>query len=164
MLFKFPLTIMYGQVFACDYLSKDIGLLWAEDHYRQGFAWDPEMASFAVPDHDGECLVEVETEGNIDLPGSSALWAIEVPFEVKHGNILVGTILFEEEISIPNGQYRLIFSASSGQTADKKNYAYILRFDFVLSVNAEFRILQRSEFPFSDHVLRSSAERFGAPR
>lgn len=36
-----------------------LGLIWSDEHVAQGFAWNDNVVSFGIPDHDGGCLVEL---------------------------------------------------------------------------------------------------------
>jgi hypothetical protein len=60
MLADFPVTIDYTQVLVQAEDRAAHGLLWTDDHVVQGFAWSQGHVSFDVPDHDGECRIEVD--------------------------------------------------------------------------------------------------------
>jgi hypothetical protein len=67
---QFEVTARYNQQSICS-KSEAAFPYWTKDHVAQGFAWRPGHVSFGLPDHDGNCVVQVsQTEG---LPQDSAL-------------------------------------------------------------------------------------------
>lgn len=159
MVLSFPVLVNYTQVivYLCN-LSRP-GLLWADEHVAQGFAWDHSIVSFGVPDHDGECFIEADTDSDPSKTRIDAsLWAIEVPFDAEEPDIQLGTILDTRALKIELGKYRLIFEAHPGQIKDDISYAYLLRFCFIKSDQQAFKILKQGGLQ-SDKVLTTSAQR-----
>lgn len=150
-----PITVQYGQIYICDPASQDVGLLWGQNEVDQGFAWDPEMVAFGVPDHNGRCILQVEKIDHFYGPEANSLWALQVPFEVKNGGVMAGTILVDEFYEIDNGRYNVIFQTFAGAPA----YAYVLKFQFVASAGPSFAILKTGTEIKTDKVLEKRAKR-----
>ncbi len=159
MIEQYPITINYTQVSV--YLSNknDPDLIWTDDHVAQGFSWDPGNVAFGVPDHDGQCWIEVNTAAETpDLRVESSNWAIEVPFDVDETDVEIGTILDTKPYRITPGRHRLIFEAHPGQDIEGTSYAYVLRLSFIASTEQEFKILKQGELA-SGRVLSKTAKR-----
>lgn len=155
---SFPILVNYTQVLAYLHTLDRPGLLWTDEHMAQGFAWNREIVSFGVPDHDGECLLEIDTESN---PGEThietSLWAIEVPFTADKTSIRIGTVLDDKPFTLQLGTYRLVFGAHPGTLKNGIRYAYILRFNFIKSDETTFSVLKQGEL-LSDKVLTTIAQ------
>ena len=67
MIAEFPITVLYTQVVVHLADLPRPGLLWDDDHVAQGFAWSEGIASFGVPDHDGECLLSVDVAEAVNI-------------------------------------------------------------------------------------------------
>ena len=159
MIKRFPVLVNYTQVLAYRRHLDRPGLLWTDDHVAQGFAWNPGIASFGVPDHDGSCLIEVDTAGTpAGLQIDASLWAIAVPFDTDEAEIQVGTIFDDQTCAIAPGSHRLVFEAHAGRTEDGTTYAFLLRFGFIRAEHAEFEILKQGQLG-SATVLTKTAER-----
>lgn len=151
---SFSIAVNYTQVLAYVTGLDRPGLLWTDDHVAQGFAWDDGIACFGVPDHDGTCLIEVDTGAAAsDLTIESCLWAIEVPFNATAPTIQVGTILDDRPVSIAQGEHRLVFEAH----ASADGQAFRLRFCFIPSGPTRFAILKQGTLQ-SAKVLTTKAE------
>ncbi|MBP1853432.1 competence protein ComJ [Rhizobium halophytocola] len=155
MIAEFPLTVLYTQVVVHLADLPRPGLLWDDEHVAQGFAWSEGIVSFGVPDHDGECLVMVDSAQAVEV-ASSAYWAIQVPFVVDAKPLKVGTIGAMRDIRVPTGQYNLVFQALPGDAA--KDQAFTLALTFVESDAPDFAILRQGDELETDQVLRRDAE------
>ena len=131
-----------------------MGLLWDDDHVAQGFAWDEEFVAFGIPDHNGQCLLEVDPLDHPEKVEDAALWAIEVPFATDTGELEVGTILITRPIKIPKGKYALTFSVYPGFVLDGEPYAYKIRLAFSRSNHPEFAIRKKGK----TGIVQSSAK------
>ncbi len=155
----FPLAVNHTQVFAFRRHLERPGLLWTNEHVAQGFAWSPGIACFGVPDHDGECLLELDTAATAaSLAVDTSLWAIAVPFDTDETEVQVGTILDDRTFPLGPGRFRLVFEAHAPRTVSGTAYAYLLRFSFIPTEAAEFEILKQGPLE-SATVLSRTAER-----
>ncbi len=152
MLADFPVTIDYAQVLVQTEGRAAQGLLWTDDHVAQGFAWSQGHVSFGVPDHDGECRIEVDLAQG-DALDPHALWAVQTPFLVT-GPVQIGAIFDLRSVAIPIGNYTLTYQALTGDG----DYTYVLRLTFSRSDAPDFRILKRGGDITADTVLRRDAE------
>lgn len=153
MLADFPVTIDYAQVLVQTESHAAPGLLWTDDHVAQGFAWSQGQVAFGVPDHDGECRIEVDLAQHGESPAPQALWAVQVPFAVT-GPVKVGAVFDMHSVAVPNGSYNLIYQAFPGTDS----YAYVLRLTFSHSDSQEFRILRKGGDITADTVRLRDAE------
>ncbi len=159
MITDFSISVNYTQVLTYLRHIDRPGLLWSDDHVAQGFAWNPGLVSFGVPDHDGECLVEVNTDANLsDLRVDTSLWAIEVPFDADETEIQVGTVLDDRTCIISEGSYHLVFEAHTGEIKGDISYTYIVRFNFIKASQGTFAILKQGSL-LSGTVLTTTAQR-----
>ncbi len=155
MLADFTLTVLYTQVVVHVAGLDRPGLLWTDDHVAQGFAWAEGIASFGVPDHDGECELQVETAEAVSVD-PQALWALRVPFRVPSTTPLqIGTITDMRPVTVPPHEYSLVFQAFAGRT---EAIAYILRMSFAKDAHPDFEILKKGDGLTTDKVLRRDAE------
>lgn len=152
MLADFPVTIDYTQVLVQTEDRAAHGLLWTDDHVAQGFAWSQGHVSFGVPDHDGECRIEVDL-GHGDALDPHTLWAVQTPFFVT-GPVQIGAVFDLHSVAIPIGNYTLTYQALPGDG----DYAYVLRLTFSQTDAPDFRILKRGGDITADTVLRRDAE------
>lgn len=148
----FATIILYGQLLLANPASVPVGLLWTDADVAQGFARDPAVVAFGVPDHDRTCLVHLET-GPPAAVASDALWAIAAPFRATAPRLEVGTILLKHTIAIAPGRYQIVFQPRPG-TPD---HAYRLEIRLTPSDAPTFAILKRGSLD-SDVVLRTQAD------
>lgn len=153
MLADFPVTIDYGQVLVCTEGRAGVGLLWTDDHVAQGFAWSPGHVCFGVPDHDGECRIQVALMQQGAELDAHALWAVQVPF-LADEPVQIGSLFDLRSVALPNGPYQLTCQALPG--AD--NEAYVLQLTFLRSESPQFCILKKGEDITADAVLRRDAQ------
>lgn len=152
MLSGFTVTIDHAQLLVEAQSQAGSGLVWTDDHVAQGFVWSPGCVAFGVPDHDGQCRIEVDlSRGEVLAP--QALWAVRVPFVVEE-RVQVGTLFDAHGIEVPSGSYNLTCQAWLG-TGD---CAYVVRLTFSPSEAPEFRILKRGGDITTDTVLRRDAD------
>jgi Competence protein J (ComJ) len=156
---QFKISVMYGQIVVYRTHLERPGLLWENDHVAQGFAWDHEIVSFGVPDHDGMSLLEVNVGEARQSLSEQTLWAAEVPFDVTTGEVEVGTVMMMNSIKMPIGKHSLIFEGCSGGRFDSNDYAFFLRLSFSINDNADFKILRKGYELTADKVLRKDARR-----
>ncbi|HEY9344265.1 MAG TPA: competence protein ComJ [Inquilinus sp.] len=153
MIAEFELTVSYTQVVVYVSGITPPDFEWTDEHVAQGFAWMPTIVSFGVPDHDGKCLMQVETASRIEID-PDALWAIRVPFDVPSVPLTIGSIFDGQDVKIPEGRYSLIFEALPGHFDDGRNYAFVLRLKFFKDSNPDFEILRQGTELKTDKVLR----------
>ncbi len=159
MLAEFAVTVNYAQIIVYRRGLARPGLLWDDDHVAQGFAWDHEIVAFGVPDHDGECLVQVDLTTMPDAVSVQSLWMIETPFEVTTGQVEIGTILDTKLVTMPIGNYSLYFKAFPGAKIDgSQDYPYRVRLAFCPNSSPAFGILKSGELG-AQRVLRRDARR-----
>jgi hypothetical protein len=152
---SFSISVQYGQIIVFDPSEPGLGLLWSQEEVDQGFAWDPKMVAFGVPDHDGDCVIHIATYEEFDALDPNALWAVRTPFQVTSPEIAVGTILLDEPFEIAKGNYEIYFQAMQGPGA----YAYLFEIHFIKSSNPEFAILKTGPGASSSKVLRTRSRR-----
>ncbi len=157
MIAEFPLTALYKQVVVHRADLPRPGLLWDDDHVDQGFAWSEGIVSFGVPDHDGQCFLQIDVAEELELE-ANAEWAVQTPFEVD-APLKIGTITNMRDVLVPNGGYNLVFQALPGSAAPEDGYVYVLSLTFVKSVEPSFEILKQGEELATDKVLRRDAQR-----
>ncbi len=159
MLITEPITVNYGQVLANLIDIDRPGLIWNDENDAQGFAYNPDLVSFAVPDHDGRCLLAVDMDAPAtDLQTDASLWSIEVPFDATKTQVEVGTVLDDRVFGIDLGRYRLVFEAHAGRVEESVTYAYVLRFLFIKSDQQTFAILKQGRLA-TGTVLATTAVR-----
>lgn len=157
---SFSILVNYTQVVVFCPGTAQGGLLWSDDHVAQGFACSHGVACFGVPDHDDECLIEVETEADaltVDASFDASLWVIAVPFETDGSEIRIGTLFDDKPFTPSSGLYRLVFQAFPGRIENSETYSYVLRFNFIPSDHVEFEILKQGSLE-SDKVLLTTAK------
>ena len=156
MVTEFAVLVFYTQLHVAAPAGAAVGLLWTDDEVAQGFAWDDTIVAFGIPDHDGECLVRVDTTPSTEerVVAPDALWAVAVPFTATGPVVTVGSITGGQEIPIRPGLYQIIFQARPART----EYAYRLEVTFTLHPSPEFAILRQGDLA-SDRVLRRRARR-----
>lgn len=153
MLSEFVLPILYTQVLLHDTTHPSPGLNWDDAHVAQGFAWSPGLVSFGVPDHDGDCMIQVRVEDELLLL-DEAIWAVMVPYTVTEP-IEVGTVGLLTPVEVPHGSYNLVLEALPG--LPDQDIAYILVLTFVRTQNPEFAILRQGGELTTDSVLMQDA-------
>ena len=152
MLADFPVMIDYAQVLVQMENPSASGLVWTDEHVAQGFAWSQEHVAFGVPDHDGECRLQVEL-GEHGALDPQTLWAVQVPFLVT-GPVQIGSVFDLHSIALPAGSYALTYQALQGTDG----YAFILRLTLSPSDSPGFQILRTGGDLSSNTVLRRDAE------
>lgn len=152
MLADFPITIDYAQVLVFTASHPRPGLLWTDAHVAQGFAWAEGVVSFGVPDHDGECRLQVEIADTVAVE-PEAISAVQVPFVIAE-TIRLGSVFTLREADLPPGRYALVFQILPGDA----EYAYILRLGFVPDEAADFAILRPGGDITATTVLRRDAD------
>jgi len=156
MLADFLLTVLYTQVVVHVPGLERPGLLWTDKHVDQGFAWSEGIASFGVPDHDGQVRVRVSSVEAYAL-GGDVLWAVQTPFDVPTAPLQIGTIANMRAVDVPAGRYDLVFEARDGSD-EGEDVAFVLDLKFVPSDEPSFAILKQGEELATDEVLRRDAE------
>jgi hypothetical protein len=156
---RFALEVLYTQITVSRHGLPRPGLLWDDDHVAQGFAWGEETVAFGVPDHDGVCLLDVDTADASYRISPNAIWAVSVPFFAKSSRVDVGTVGEEKVFELTPGSYTLTFEALPGTHIDKEDYAFIIRIRFIPDKEPAFRILKTGMEVRTDHVLRTDARR-----
>jgi hypothetical protein len=106
--YKSAISVNYTQ-FIVHRTNRRPGHIWKDEHVAQGFAWSDGSVSFGVPDHDGECLLEVDLVDELSELGPAVSWAVGVPFSAGSGLLKVGTVGIVAPIAIPAGDYGLAF-------------------------------------------------------
>ena len=155
MLSEVTLSILHGQVLVHLAAHPSPGLLWADEHVAQGFAWSEGVVAFGVSDHDGECLLRV-VEADDARPSDVALWAMQVPFDVA-GPLMVGTVGLMHRVDVPLGAHALVFEALPGDA----DHALTLELRFARDDGTPFAILRRGGELETDALLRTDAELAG---
>ncbi|PYF07470.1 competence protein J (ComJ) [Rhodobacter viridis] len=147
-----PMTVDYTQILVYGISHPSPSLLWTDEHVAQGFAWSEGLVSFGVPDHDGQCRLQVVEE---DSPGPdpAALWAVQVPFAVNEP-LAIGSVFETREVQVPLGPHALVFEGMAGTEDD----AYFLRLRFVPMQRPGFAVLKTGPGVTSPVVLRDDAE------
>lgn len=160
MIAEFDILVDYSQILVHLSTVARPGLLWDDDHVTQGFAYLPGIVSFGMPDHDGVCLVQVDTKAEIAV-APAAIWALSVPFDVSVSPVKIGTIFTKHDVAVPLGNYNLVFAVAQGKgvsrPSSEEDYAYVVRIDFCPSENPDFRILKKGGEVTTDTVLRRDA-------
>jgi hypothetical protein len=152
MLAQIPVTVPYGQIFVNVVGLPRPGLLWSDDDNKQGFVWEDGIVCFAVPDHDGLCLIRVDVAQRIVVEASS-LWAIRVPFQVPTAPMQIGVLGNTPNVSVPAGSYSLVFEALPCEKVDDQDYTYILDLKFCKDAIPDHEILKKGDFLETDKVL-----------
>ena len=150
---SFDLTVLYTQIFVSR-PGRGGYPLWTDAHVAQGFAWREVCVAFGIPDHDGECRIEVALGTPPPLAGD-CLRAIEVPFLVPPAGIEVGGLAGWRVVPVPAGPHQIRFDLRPGDTV---GLAY--RIGLVLTPGAprRFAILRRDGEMTAQDVLTTEAE------
>ena len=147
----------YGQI-AVFRPDQPLFNLWTDEHVAQGFAWRPDCAAFGVPDHDGMCLVCIETIDEMKAVADDAIAAIRLPYEVRENKVGIGSISDEVFMSIPSGIYDINFELLPSFTLNGETYGFLIKLSFCLCQREEFKIIRKGGDMTSDHVLRQDAD------
>lgn len=158
MIAEFFLTILYAQVVVHLSDTARPGLIWTDDHVAQGFAWSEGIASFGVPDHDGQSLVMVTLPEAFSV-SEDTLWAVQTPFAVSSAPLQIGTIGDVRAVPVPLSSYNLVFEALPGSAAPGEDAAYVLRLHFVRTTEPEFAIIRQGVELSAGTVVRRDADR-----
>lgn len=156
---KFPLTILYTQLTVFRNGLERPGLLWDDDHVAQGFAWDDETVAFGIPDHDGDCWVDVDTISTRGMIDPRSLWALEVPFSPKGPTTKIGTVGMDRQYPLPVANYALVFEVFPAVNIEKIDYAFLLKLRFRPEEKPKFEILKKGYEITADQILRRDARR-----
>lgn len=148
----FPLTIDYSQVLVFTASHPRPGLLWTDQHVAQGFAWSEGLVSFGVPDHDGECRLQLEVADAIAV-AADAISAVQVPFTIAE-TIKLGSVFELREADLPLGACNLGFQIIPGD----EEFAFVLRLTFAATEAPDFAILKPGGDVTATQVLRRDAE------
>lgn len=104
-----PISISYSQLSVFDAHLSEPYNEWLPHHSAQGFTWRPGSVSFATIVDREACSVVAEVSETAP-ESDSANCIIAVPFEVPDGGkIEIGSIMSGVAVTIPRGQYRLVF-------------------------------------------------------
>ena len=155
MLADFVVSIDHGQVVVHGEGEPGAGLLWTDEHVAQGFAWSEKLLTLGVPDHDGECRIQVELVPEATV-SAQALWAVQMPLEVTQP-LHVGALFERHRVGVPNGRYALLYQALPGTQGE----AYVLRLSLAATPQPAFRILRTGGDVTADAVLRRDAQLLG---
>ncbi len=154
---QFLVTITHSQISIFDNAEPDFNL-WSDDHVAQGFSWRLGHVSFGVPDHDGQCVVEVKKSEQLPELSDDVLRAIRVPFSAM-SEAFVATIIDESKLDIPVGDYALEYQLRPGQPDhDQYPHTFLISFFFVPGFSEDFKILRRHEEMTATEVITMSAE------
>ncbi|SDP37416.1 competence protein ComJ [Phyllobacterium sp. OV277] len=153
MIAEFAVTVVYTQIVVFDPSITQTELEWSEDHIAQGFTWMPGNVAFGAPDHDGSCLLQVDTTEQFQID-PQALWAVCVPFDVASTPLSIGSIFNPQTVSIPAGKYNLVFEALPGSASLDVEYAFVFRLNFIKSDSQKFAIIKQGNMLTTDKVLR----------
>lgn len=148
----FPITIDYAQVLVFTASHPRPGLLWTDQHVAQGFAWSEGIVSFGVPDHDGECRLQLEVAETITV-APDAISAVQVPFTIAE-DIKLGSVFELREAELPLGTYELAFQILPGD----EEFAYVLRLTFAATDTPDFAILKPGGDVTATEILRRDAD------
>lgn len=140
----FALNVSYAQLAIFDSTLTNPYNDWTDEHVVQGFAWRPGSVSFSTLEAAGPIQIRVNLGGGNDWEQSIALRIIAVPFCVpKHGQVDVATIANSVQLSIPAGEYELVFEHGLGEgtmwailtlsPAETRMDARVIRADSMLS-------------------------------
>lgn len=155
MIDSFDVFVSYTQILVHLAGHQTPGLLWTDDHVAQGFAWSQGIASFGVPDHDGEVRLNIRQVAAVAVQ-DAAIWAVQVPFAVTEP-LMIGTVFDMRPVTVPNGVYALVFEALPGDA--EKELAYVLDLSFVPMDDAPgFAILKQGGELTTDTVLQQTAD------
>ncbi len=156
MIDSFSVLVEYTQILVHISSHPTPGLLWSDEHVAQGFAWSEGLVSFGVPDHDGECLINIISAQDEEVH-DDAIWAIQVPFSVSE-SLKIGTVFDTRLVNVTHGSYNLIFEVLSG---DENEIAYKINLKFAETDFPEFAVLKQGGELTTDTVLRKDADLAG---
>jgi hypothetical protein len=151
---KISLQILYGQLAV--YRPEVAQLnLWTDDDIDEGFVWSEGNVSFAVPDHDGRSIVEVDFRTDRVPLAHDCIHAVEVPLLVGDAGVTLATLLEEIPLPLSAGLYSLRFELQPGTEHDGVQHQVGIRLTFVPDPRAGVSILKRRRFksPASPKLL-----------
>lgn len=149
---SFDLAVLYAQVFVSR-PGQGGYPLWTDAHVAQGFAWREPCVAFGIPDHDGECRIEVALGAPPPLAGD-CLRAIEVPFLVPPAGVEVGGLAGWRVVPVPAGPHQLRFDLRPGGAGR----AYRVGLVLTPAAPRRFAILRRDGEMTAGEVLTTEAE------
>lgn len=149
---SFDLTVLYAQIFVSRPTEGGYPL-WTDAHVAQGFAWREICVAFGIPDHDGECRIEV-SRGTPPPLAEDCLRAIEVPFLVPPTGVEVGGLAGWRIIGVPAGPHQIRFDLRPGGA----DLAYRIGLVLIPGAPRRFAILRRDGEMTTDEVLTTEAE------
>jgi len=110
----FSLQVAYSQVAVFNGDLSDPFNDWTAAQVAQGFSWRPGSVSFQTRIEAGPVAVDVKTA--TDAPPLSGIRVISVPFTVsKAGEVEVASIADGQVLTIPPGDYQLLFETGDGE-------------------------------------------------
>jgi len=149
---RFDLTVLYGQIFVSR--PGEGGYpLWTQAHVDQGFAWRAVCVAFGIPDHDGECRIEIG-RGEPPPLAEDCRRAIEVPYLVPPTGVEVGGLAGWRIVAMPPGPHQLRFELMPGGAA----LGFRVRLVLMPGAPRRFAILRRDGEMTTDTVLTTEAE------
>lgn len=151
---QFDLTVLYNQISVCS-TSQIAFPLWSDDHVAQGFAWRHGHVSFGIPDHDGNCMVQVEMTNGLPQDREKAERIILVPMQVDTDGATLATVMDVYSLQIDAGIYQLYFLLFP---SERKDSAFRIWIGFEEMPNPTFNILRKSGEMTTDKVLTTSSE------
>ena len=154
----FDLCVLYSQIgiYAVD---PPCAFDWTDEHVAQGFVWREDVVWFGVPDHDGDCRIDVAVGTPNDETHGRAVRIIKVPFRADRPTIEVGTVMEGVPISVPAGGYQLWFMLLEPDDAGAEDEE--IGFDVVIrlepSDDPEFAIVRGGGEVTADRPTRFDA-------
>ena len=132
---------------------------WTDDHVRQGVAWRPGHVSFGIPDHDGTCLLDVDTTDQPLIASSATERLLGVPFSVgPQGGADISTILETIDLDIGEGIYQLWFELRHEPQLLANGQAFRIVVRFQKSSNPDFIIISQGREMSSDRITIHQAD------
>lgn len=105
---EFDVTIDYSQIEVFE-LQSNIALDWNDDHVAQGFRAGTKQIAFGVPDHDGECIVQIQTAGVTEESFEGSERLIRLPFSSSNAGVGIRTVTEQLPVRLPGGDYDVYF-------------------------------------------------------
>lgn len=151
MLANLDVDILYAQLVVFEMPFRD--MQWTDQHTAQGFAWTSGAVSFGTPSHVGTSRVEVFRDPGFSLD-QTCLWAVQVPFDVKSGEVMIGSVVDPQAVAVDKGSYNLVFQA----LPPREDATFVFQLYFIPSQTPDYAILKRGTELQTDQVLRRDAD------